>query len=220
MESAVGFLLSPTTLFTLRFSLSSLMAPIDIGKHAGILVVNIEEQMIEALPRWLAFARSKGASVDYADDLVSRAIVRIMERHRASPFEPDTNIEAYGITVIRNLMIGDVRSREIQKTDNVADIEDVGGASASNPETSTLVEECKRNLKRLLLKLSEACQKILKLYAEGFKYAEMAEELGINTNTVGTRLLRCRKKLKDEMEADPLYDWDDPNILDILGELA
>ena len=219
MESAVGFLLSPTTLFTLRFSLSSLMAPIDIGKHAGILVVNIEEQMIEALPRWLAFARSKGASVDYADDLVSRAIVRIMERHRASPFEPDTNIEAYGITVIRNLMIGDVRSREIQKTDNVADIEDVGGASASNPETSTLVEECKRNLKRLLLKLSKACQKILKLYAEGFKYAEMAEELGINTNTVGTRLLRCRKKLKDLMESDSLYDWDDPNILDILGEL-
>ena len=230
MESAVGFLLSPTALFTLRFSLSSPMAPIDIGKHAGILVVNIEEQMIEALPRWLAFARSKGASVDYADDLVSRAIVRIMERHRASPFEPDTNIEAFGITVIRNLMIDDARSRQnlmiddarsrqTQKTDNVGDVEDVGGASASNPETLTLVEELKINFKRLCLKLSKACQKILKLYAEGFKYAEMAEELGINTNTVGTRLLRCRNKLKDLMESDSLYDWDDPNILDILGEL-
>ena len=176
--------------------------------------------MIEALPRWRAFALSRVASVDDADDLVSRAIERIMERHRASPLPPDTNIEAFGITVIRNLMIDDARSRQTQKTDNVGDVEDVGGASASNPETLTLVEELKINFKRLRLKLSKACQKILKLYAEGFKYAEMAEELGINTNTVGTRLLRCRKKLKDEMEADPLYDWDDPNILDILGELA
>mgnify|MGYP001399280160 CR=1 FL=1 len=219
MESAVGFLLSPTALFTLRFSLSSPMAPIDIGKHAGILAVNIEEQMIEALPRWRAFALSRVASVDDADDLVQRAIVRIIERHKASPFEPDTNIEAFGITVIRNLMIDDARSRQTQKTDNVGDVEDVGGASASNPETLTLVEELKINFKRLCLKLSKACQKILKLYAEGFKYAEMAEELGINTNTVGTRLLRCRNKLKDLMESDSLYDWDDPNILDILGEL-
>ena len=195
------------------------MAPIDIGKHAGILAVNIEEQMIEALPRWRAFALSRVASVDDADDLVQRAIVRIIERHKASPFEPDTNIEAFGITVIRNLMIDDARSRQTQKTDNVGDVEDVGGASASNPETLTLVEELKINFKRLCLKLSKACQKILKLYAEGFKYAEMAEELGINTNTVGTRLLRCRNKLKDLMESDSLYDWDDPNILDILGEL-
>ena len=210
MESAVGFLLSPTTLFTLRFSLSSLMAPIDIGKHAGILVVNIEEQMIEALPRWRAFALSRAASVDDADDLVSRAIVKIMERHRASPFEPDDNIEAYGITVIRHLVIDDAAQTKTQKTDNVDDIDDEGGPSAGSPETSTYTQE----VLRLIGQLCKACREILMLCGEGYSYAEIAEDLGININTVGTRLLRCRQKLNDLMESDTLYDWHGPGVLE------
>jgi len=205
MESAVGFLLSPTALFTLRFSLSPPMAPIDVGKHTGILAVNIEEQMIEALPRWQAFALSRAGSVDDAYDLVSRANVRTMERHRASPFEPDTtNIEAFGITVIRNLMIDDARSRQTRKTDNVDDIDDAGGPSASNPETSIFTQE----VLRLIRQLSEDCREILTLCGIGYSYAEIAEALDIKIGSVQSRLFRCRQKLKDLIESDTLYDWE------------
>ena len=186
------------------------MAPIDIGKHAGILVVNIEEQMIEALPRWRAFALSRVASVDDADDLVQRAIVRIIERHKASPFEPDTNIEAFGITVIRNLMIDDARSRQTQKTDNVGDVEDVGGPSAGSPELSTYTQE----VLRLIGQLCEVCREILTLCGVGATNTEIAEDLGININTVGTKKKRCREKLNDLMESDTLYDWHGPGVLE------
>ena len=186
------------------------MAPIDIGKHAGILVVNIEEQMIEALPRWRAFALSRAASVDDADDLVSRAIVKIMERHRASPLPPDTNIKAFGITVIRNLMIDDARSRQTQKTDNVGDVEDVGGPSAGSPELSTYTQE----VLRLIGQLCEVCREILTLCGVGATNTEIAEDLGININTVGTKKKRCREKLNDLMESDTLYDWHGPGVLE------
>ena len=166
--------------------------------------------MIEALPRWRAFALSRAANVDDADDFVSYAIVKIMERHRASPFEPDDNIEAFGITVIRNRMIDNARSREIQKTDNVDDIDDEGGPSAGSPETSTYTQE----VLRLIGQLCEVCREILMLCGEGYSYAEIAEDLGININTVGTRLLRCRQKLKGLMESDTLYDLDSLGVLE------
>ena len=204
MKSAVGFLLSPIALFTLRFSLSPPMAPIYIGKHAGILAVNIDEQMIEALPKWRAFALSRTGIVDDADDLASRTNVKILERHRTSPFEPDTNIEAFGITVIRNLIIDDARSRQTRKTDNVDNIDDAGGPSASNPETSIFTQE----ILRFINQLSKACREILTLCGAGYSYAEIAEALDIEIGTVQSRLFRCRQKLKSLMELDTLYDWD------------
>ena len=148
--------------------------------------------MIEALPRWRAFALSRAASVDDADDLVSRAIVKIMERHRASPFEPDDNIEAYGITVIRHLVIDDAAQTKTQKTDNVDDIDDEGGPSASSPERSTYTQE----VLRLIRQLCKACREILMLRGEEYSYAEIAKTLGIEIGTVQSRLFRCRQKLK------------------------
>jgi RNA polymerase sigma-70 factor (ECF subfamily) len=52
-----------------------------------------------------------------------------------------------------------------------------------------------------LAQLEPGFRNVYELYARGFAYAEIARELGISINTVGTRLLRARAKLKTILDA-------------------
>ena len=64
-----------------------------------------------------------------------------------------------------------------------------------------LHEEYAKNEKQsivleMLDKLTKKDREILLLYHNGFSYAEMAEILGINPNSVGKTLVRAIEKLK------------------------
>ena len=73
--------------------------------------------MIQALPQLRAFALSRLHNRADADDLVSRAVTKILERR--SDVDQVANLKAYAITIVRNLIIDDLRTAARRKTDNV-----------------------------------------------------------------------------------------------------
>ena len=63
-------------------------------------------------------------------------------------------------------------------------------------ERIAAVREGLRNLKK-------ECREIIHLhYAKGMKYKEIAQELGIRTGTVGSRLSRCLEQLGENLPND------------------
>ncbi|HPE68408.1 MAG TPA: RNA polymerase sigma factor [Thermotogota bacterium] len=71
-----------------------------------------------------------------------------------------------------------------------------------NPEEEALKELQIEEYRRILSQLPEECQKMLMFSAEGMKYKEIAKLMDLPIGTVGTKLLRCREKLKTILEQE------------------
>jgi RNA polymerase sigma factor, sigma-70 family len=137
-------------------------------------------------------SRRLNISSEKRDDLIQETFLRFyLELEKNVEF---INPRAWLYKVFLNLFKTQVNSekRVIQNdgepeglADNVYDLQ----AEYINNEKEHIVIE---SLNRLPLKDSE----ILLLYNNGFSYAEMAEIMEINPNSVGTTLVRAIEKLK------------------------
>jgi RNA polymerase sigma-70 factor (ECF subfamily) len=76
---------------------------------------------------------------------------------------------------------------------------------SDNPLDLAIQEMKIEEYRKILEKLPEDCRQMLILSAEGMKYKEISEQMGIPIGTVGTKLLRCRKKLKKLLESETEY---------------
>lgn len=161
--------------------------------------MDIENELIVALPRLRAFARSRAVSSSDADDLVQRACLKILDRQNDLH---GVEILPYTITVIRNLSIDDFRSQkkrrsetELSEIDNLSNdnsIREKSDLSMRATEGLAIINE----ITRYIHKLPEYCKEVLVMLGSGHSYDEIAKILGVERSTIGTRTLRCRKQLK------------------------
>lgn len=163
--------------------------------------MSLRDNLCEAIPRLRLFARSIQFDHAKADDLVSRAYTKILEKE--SELEPNLNVVAYGITIIKNLTIDDAKSA-FSDHDSLDEKYDTGGFEppsrvSDEPESKTLLDDVMAVLKTM----SQDCQDILSRLAIGLSYEEISSDLGWEKNTVGVRALRCRKTFA-ELGADLL----------------
>ena len=83
------------------------------------LTDSLRDDILAPVPSLRAFAISLSGKVDRADDLVQETLLRAMAN--ISSFQPETNMSAWLITILRNLFISDYRKRryEVQDTDGL-----------------------------------------------------------------------------------------------------
>jgi RNA polymerase sigma-70 factor, ECF subfamily len=162
-----------------------------INFHFMQIIMAIRDDLIEALPSLRAFARSRVHSGADADDFVQETIAKILAHE--SKIELGTKILPYGITVLKRLIIDGYRSaKPIAPMDEIDDFP----SDAETPEGRAGAKE----ILKLVQSLPEMCREVLPMLGIGHTYEEISEALGIERNTVGTRLLRCRKQLVTLME--------------------
>jgi len=71
-----------------------------------------------------------------------------------------------------------------------------------DPRQMLMQMEDRRHIRAVIDALDTTCREaILLFYQEGLRYQEMAARLGVATATVGSRLAKCRDKLKDMLTA-------------------
>jgi RNA polymerase sigma factor (sigma-70 family) len=88
-------------------------------------------------------------------------------------------------------------------------VPDVGAGAAFDPVAAIVRMERTCALRRLLQELEPLCLSALRqFYMEGRSYREMAEQLGISVNTVGSRLSKCLTRLKKLARRDEVFRED------------
>jgi len=151
---------------------------------------------------------------DIAEDIVQETFLRMV-------FEDLSyikNIKAFLATTAAHICIDKHRHRNAKKradSSMVALDAEMGNdlsedsfleitenTESDNPEELALNEFKVEEYQKLLNRLPDECQKMLLLSAEGMKYKEIAKELNLPIGTVGTKLLRCRQKLKNILEEE------------------
>ncbi|MFA7256945.1 MAG: sigma-70 family RNA polymerase sigma factor [Kiritimatiellales bacterium] len=76
-----------------------------------------------------------------------------------------------------------------------------------NPHHEVIQNERRQALHHALQQLKETCKNAITLfYVKNLSYREISEQLGISTNTVGSRLAKCLNKLHKELRHRPLFE--------------
>ena len=142
------------------------------------------------------FSYQLNISVDNSEDFVQETFLRFyLEFQKEVKFE---NPRAWLYKVFLNLFKSDIKSARNQITDSEI-------SSRREVLTEDFQDEYSRNEKQrivfeVLEKMDKKERELLLLYHNGFSYAEMAEILEMNPNSVGKTLVRTIEKLKETLK--------------------
>ena len=160
---------------------------------------HFKAELVAALPSARRFALTLVRNGSDADDLVQSAIEKAL-RSSAS-FERGSNFIAWFNTIIRNIFLDDRKSHRVSRTTLVGD--DEGGlmdtkTAISSTESLAEVSE----VQDFLFTLPDTERSVVMLWAEGFSYEEISEQLGITRSNAGVILCRARKTLNTQFTGD------------------
>lgn len=130
-----------------------------------------------------------------AEDVVQDTMLRVWGRR--DEWEGMESVEAYCLTVCRNLAIDRSQLKESQN-------EELTESNANTPDSADPYSLCVRNeqmalIHRLISGLSEKQRTILQLRdVEGKSYKEIADIVGVSEEQVKVNLFRARQKIKQQ----------------------
>jgi RNA polymerase sigma-70 factor, ECF subfamily len=130
-----------------------------------------------------------GMDADAAQDVVHEAFVKLFG-HLAAGGDR-TNLHAWLYRVVHNLS----RNRQTKTEASHGSLDDLTGfaepvAADASPEQKLLADERERRLRRAIDSLPETQRECLILRAQGLKYREIAETVGLSVSTVAEHIQR------------------------------
>lgn len=133
---------------------------------------------------------------DKAHDIIQDLFVRIWERREPLLLKSES-LRYYLFTAVRNNCLNYLRSLQIEDKNNERYL--YACMESHNLEVLDN-EELLKEIQMVLDSLPDRCRQICLLrFMDGYKYREIAEQLGINENTVKVQLFRGMNRLKKMM---------------------
>lgn len=142
------------------------------------------------------YAVSLTHDMESAKDLVQETILKAY-RYK-DRFEAGTNLRGWLYTILKNIFINDFRRMKnrntfIDQSDNLYFID----MPSQNLENAAELKFISNDLNLAIDKLPTELRVTFNLNAEGFKYSEIAEVLGIPLGTVKTRIFVAKRILRE-----------------------
>lgn len=160
----------------------------------------IMAKLIDLQDNLYNFAYMLTGNRDDAQDLLQDTTLKVYEK--AEMFVENSNFKGWVFTIMRNIFINNYR-REVRSntfidtTDDLYHINSAQDSSIDSVEDSYSASE----IMAAINSFSEEYRRPFSMHVEGYKYAEIAEELGLPLGTVKSRIFFARQRLQ-EMLAD------------------
>jgi RNA polymerase sigma-70 factor, ECF subfamily len=155
-------------------------------KNAG------DQLMRRYWPLLTAFFRRKRAS--NVEELVQSTLLASIQA--VSRFAERSSFKTYLLGIARNQFLMSLRSDDTASVDPPT----ISTAPEDSPSRMFALEQERRFLVRALLQLPPPFRKVLTLlYWDGCSIEEIAQQLGVPTGTVKSRLARGRAMLKEQL---------------------
>lgn len=145
-----------------------------------------------------SFALNLTKDEESARDLVQETAFKAFKyRDR---YEPQTNLRAWLMTIMRNSFINEYRKRKRRQTlnDNTSNdyLLDSGQQTVKNQGESTVMQE---EILKVINTLEDWVRIPFLMHYQGFKYEEIADELEVPLGTIKSRIFFARQKLQTQM---------------------
>ncbi|RMD70952.1 MAG: RNA polymerase sigma factor, partial [Bacteroidetes bacterium] len=140
--------------------------------------------------------RDREAARDLFQETACRACANL------DKFRPGTNFKAWIFTIMKNIFINDYRRKKKTQTvfDDTEDLYylNAGKQTIRNEgDANVLIEE----LTHMIDELDDNLRLPFMMHYEGYKYQEIADELGLPLGTVKSRIFFARQELKRRIGA-------------------
>lgn len=145
------------------------------------------------------FALNLTANNDDAKDLLQETLIKaIIYKDK---FTEATNLKAWLYTIMKNIFINNYRRQVktrsvIDTTDNLHYINARQAVAPRQAESQMNEKEIYAAIDSLPAEFSVA----FKMYFDGYKYKEIAENMGVPIGTVKSRIFMARKTLMDKLQ--------------------
>jgi RNA polymerase sigma factor (sigma-70 family) len=165
----------------------------------------LRKMTLAALPKMLR-------DDEKAKEILGEALVRFTRAAEQGKFRGDSSIRTYIVGICINLGKKAVsrppKHSKWEQSLPPEDLEQIGPETSDSPENIFLEQESEDILVRLFRKLYRLlpahCEKSLRwFYSDDQSVRAIAEAAQIKEQSVKTRLLECRKKLRERIEQDP-----------------
>ena len=155
-------------------------------------LINVQDEL-------LRFAYKLTADREEANDLLQETSLKALDNEEK--YTPDTNFRGWIYTIMRNIFINNYRKvvRDqtfIDTTDNLYHLNQPHDEAYESTERAYDLKE----MHRVVNSLPREYRIPFSMHISGFKYREIADELGLPLGTVKSRIFFTRQKLQKELK--------------------
>lgn len=158
---------------------------------------NFETAILELESNLSRYAYSLTSNYDDAKDLVQETYFKAFNNQ--DKFNDNTNIKAWVYTIMKNTFINDYRRRIKRQALFSEDVHEF----VINNKPADYGPEAEfgfRELTKVVESLEPEFRIPFQMHDKGYKYQEIADELGLHLGTVKSRIHFSRQKLKKKLE--------------------
>ena len=131
-----------------------------------------------------------------AEDIVQDTLIKVWDRR--FEWESIDSIEAFSLTVCRNLSLDRLRKKE-NNNDSLEDVNIAEPVASSNPQDQMIQEDRVSLVRQIIDSLPEKQRSCMQLRDfEGKSYKEIAQVLGITEEQVKVNIFRARQMVKQK----------------------
>lgn len=161
----------------------------------------VEELYNKYSSTMLYIAQSILKDRDRAEDAVSQAFLKIIDKLQKFSFENCNKTRGLVVIIVRNICYDMLKAEKSQKNVPMDEYEDIPEDSDDAPLEHLLSEESYKILISNLSKLNEKSRDVLILkYVYEYSDNEISDFLGITPGNVRVRFHRAKKALKKKLE--------------------
>lgn len=154
-------------------------------------------EIISLEPSLTRYAYSLTQNMDDAKDLVQETYFKAL--YNQEKFDEQTNVKAWLYTIMKNTFINDYRRRVKKQAIFNKDVQEFivnSKPSSANPESDYNFRE----LTAMVNSLEPEFRIPFQMHDSGYKYQEIADELGLHLGTVKSRIHFSRQKLIEKIK--------------------
>jgi RNA polymerase sigma-70 factor (ECF subfamily) len=139
-----------------------------------------------------------------AEDVVQETMIKVWNRR--DKWDEIESIDAFCLTICRNIALDKMRKMENQNT-SLEDGHDAPDSSyASNPEEQAMQQDRIQLVRRLINNLPEKQRSVMQLRDfEGKSYKEIAQIMAISEEQVKINIFRARQTIRQKFEQTENY---------------
>ena len=144
-----------------------------------------------------------------AEDVVQETMLKVWKGR--SEWDKIDNIEAYCLTVCRNLSLDKMRHMDNQVQNIEQESEPADQSYSANPEEQAVQHDRLQLVRQLISQLPEKQRTCMQLRdVEGKSYRDIANIIGISEEQVKVNIFRARQTIRERFQyggISPRYDW-------------
>jgi len=167
-------------------------------RYTGTIMAHrpdFKERLLGLHGNMTSFAYQLTSNREAAEDLVQDTTLKVLDNE--AKYVDNVNFKGWVFTIMRNIFINNYRRQVRSSTviDTTGDLYHLNLSQDSGldtPEGSFAVQE----ITSVINTFSDDYKRPFTMYIAGYKYAEIAEEIGLPLGTVKSRIFFARKRLQ------------------------